>query len=418
MVGASVRPWIAGGRRAGFQILASDFFADWDARFWLEKPVQGTGQRAENFLKPIQRFEDAFETDDWQSCQSALICGGFENRFDLVRRLGNRIHVLGPAANQLENIARSVDLFAGLRLAGFQVPETGLNLSPMAHPFEWLQKSFISSGGLGVQAVNPSQPLASKSAQTFFQEMISGESVSAVFVSVGDVNGANAATRLLGISRQLVGDQTFGAAAFRYCGSIGPIQLTDDATQQISEIAKFLALKYGIIGVWGIDFIVNPNGVWPVDINPRLTASAELLDSLILNSESSLTGIVDVMVRACNPQAQRSRLPAELDCIELAIKQAPFVEGKAILFNRGRDPVKITSQLFSNLMSQFDEGFFETVKPGCSIADVPWPGQTVAVGHPILTVRVRCQNIDRVPLKLRDQAGQIYAGLGIETERV
>jgi predicted ATP-grasp superfamily ATP-dependent carboligase len=286
---------------------------------------------------------------------------------------------------------------------------------PVKNDSQWLQKSANSCSGLGVRAVDPDRLVSPEEANLFFQKRVRGDSVSAIFVSMGAVDGKSGVTRLLGISRQLVGEPAFGAAEFRYCGSIGPIQLSTRDAQQIKKVGRFLASEYGIAGVWGIDFIVNQNGVWPVDINPRVTASAELLEALILNSASSLNGIVEVALRSCDGQTNGDVLSAELDRVGFAGNAPPFVEGKAVLFNRGDTPVSITSRLFAELRCNFDDRFFATSNLGFSIADVPCAGQTISVGSPILTLRVRCQEIDEAMTVLRHKASELFGLLGIST---
>ncbi len=267
-----------------------------------------------------------------------------------------------------------------------------------------------------MQAIDPGRQVPPNGSNLFFQERVGGDSVSAIFVSRDAAEGTSSTTKLLAISRQLVGDQAFGAAEFRYCGSIGPIQLSPENTQQIEKIGQFLRREFGISGVWGIDFIVNQNGVWPVDINPRVTASAELLEALILDSATSLTGIVDVMLQSCG-QTNANELFAELDRTKFADKAPPFIEGKAILFNRGATPVSITSRLFAELRSSFDGSFFTKSKLGYSIADVPCPGQIIPAGYPILTIRVRCREVDEALRVLRRKASQLFGDLGILTLR-
>ncbi len=115
IIGASVRPWIASARRAGFQVCAFDFFADWDAQFWCGQEIQNRNQNPGGTIEQIDQFEDVFESQQWQTCDAALICGGFENRGDLIRRVTNRMPVLGTGPDQLKEIARPVELFCRLQ---------------------------------------------------------------------------------------------------------------------------------------------------------------------------------------------------------------------------------------------------------------------------------------------------------------
>src|SRR5207247_201475 len=89
----------------------------------------------------------------------------------------------------------------------------------------------------------------------------------------------------LGISRMLVGDPAFGAEGFRYCGSIlasaGDRVAHElfDPCEQAWRIANAAAEAFGLVGLNGIDLIAERGKYWyPVDVNPRYTASMELVE--------------------------------------------------------------------------------------------------------------------------------------------
>ena len=106
----------------------------------------------------------------------------------------------------------------------------------------------------------------------YLQEFIEGESQSAVFC--GEGGGA----RLLGVSRQLVGEDFLHAAPFRYCGSVGPLQPDAAQRQTLERFGSILARKCGLRGLFGVDGIVRDGAFWPVEVNPRYTASVEVLE--------------------------------------------------------------------------------------------------------------------------------------------
>jgi predicted ATP-grasp superfamily ATP-dependent carboligase len=67
------------------------------------------------------------------------------------------------------------------------------------------------------------------------QRYVSGDSYAACYV------GAGHATRLLGLTRQLVGEEWLHAASFHYCGSIGPITLDVPARKQLEQLGLTIA---------------------------------------------------------------------------------------------------------------------------------------------------------------------------------
>ena len=68
---------------------------------------------------------------------------------------------------------------------------------------------------------------------------------------------------------------------FNYCGNIGPITLPVPVRNILQGIGDTLAVKAGLRGVFGIDFILEGKTPVPVEVNPRYTASVEVLEESI-----------------------------------------------------------------------------------------------------------------------------------------
>jgi predicted ATP-grasp superfamily ATP-dependent carboligase len=93
------------------------------------------------------------------------------------------------------------------------------------------------------------------------QPFVEGVSIAAVFRG----------ERLLGVTEQLV-------SRFAYRGSVGPLDID---TAEIERIGALVAWRCGIQldGLFGIDMIRDHYGdVWPIEINPRYTASMEIIE--------------------------------------------------------------------------------------------------------------------------------------------
>lgn len=408
IVGATARPWIHSSIRAGFDVSAFDFFADWDAQNLLEtreKLLPGETEGQSNTIQQISGFEhllDQAHEPAITSCNSALICGGFESRIDLVESLGTRISILGPPAAQLRRLRNVPAVMEFLRQQDVLIPATKSKLEPHDEPGCWLRKSCGTAGGTGIRLARL-EDVGMDDPDMYFQWKADGASVSAVLVSTGDRHGG-ISTTLLGITEQAVGDDQFGANPFQYCGSIGPFQFSEDITNQIESVGRCLALEFEIVGLWGIDFVVNDNGAMPVDFNPRMTASMELYERAVHQCDSSVRSMVDLHVKASRGDWD--------DAVIRKVKQATdatrgTVEGKSILFHRDQQPLQISSSTFAEFQKMFEASFFESNEPGFSIADVPHEGQMIKIGHPILSLRVRTKR-DLVSVELRERAATIF----------
>jgi predicted ATP-grasp superfamily ATP-dependent carboligase len=86
----------------------------------------------------------------------------------------------------------------------------------------------------------------------------------------------------VGAARQLIGEPELGAGPFAYCGSIGPVALSDRLQRQIVRCGEILAAEFGLCGLFGIDFVVeNDTVAWLTEVNPRYTASVEIFESAL-----------------------------------------------------------------------------------------------------------------------------------------
>ncbi|MDP1797908.1 MAG: ATP-grasp domain-containing protein [Planctomycetaceae bacterium] len=149
---------------------------------------------------------------------------------------------------------------------------------PPAADGTWIEKSIYGSGGgYGVRLWDADAagtgPL---DWSTYFQEYRSGQPMSAIFLTDSQ---ATLAVELIGLTEQLIGDQTAAAPTrFTYCGNIAPVSLPDEATAVVKKIGAVLAAKLELRGIFGVDFIWDGTTPWVIEVNPRYTASCELLE--------------------------------------------------------------------------------------------------------------------------------------------
>jgi predicted ATP-grasp superfamily ATP-dependent carboligase len=211
----------------------------------------------------------------------------------------------------------------------------------------WLLKPRHSGGGHGTVRWRAGVPAGR---HQYLQERIAGVPGSVVFL--GDGRRAH----VLALSCQLVGRRELGASGFRYCGSlVGPELFPSEEAlaRRAAELAEAVVRAFGLVGLNGIDFIARRGVPWPIEVNPRFSASMELLERA-----------ADLSLFALHADACTGRLPSG---------SAPVlarVQGKAIVFARKHVTVGDTRRW------QRDPW----------IADVPHPGEWIGRGRPICTV--------------------------------
>jgi predicted ATP-grasp superfamily ATP-dependent carboligase len=228
-----------------------------------------------------------------------------------------------------------------LALPGEPAPRTG----------RWLVKPLYGAGGAGIRFGPGGAPL-SPGQRVYLQEFIEGDSCAAVYV--GDEPGA----RLLGVTRQLTGERWLHARAFAYCGSIGPLPVSPVLRATLEHLGEILVKGSGLRGLFGVDLIVNEAGPWVVEVNPRYTASVEVLEYALGISA------VGLHRRVFEPGAARGEKG-----------RVGFV-GKAILFARA-------SLTFPADGPWQSPGTDPWQLP--ELADIPPAGQCIEVGRPVLT---------------------------------
>ena len=199
-----------------------------------------------------------------------------------------------------------------LRRAGIEVPETRATPPRAVAPRQrWLLKPGAPEAATGLRSGVPAGRLAR---QHYLQERVAGIAGSVTFLADGR------RALVLGISRQLVGEREFGGRSFRYCGSLLGRGLFDEEPALLGRagaMAEAVTREFGLVGLNGIDFIARAGVPWPIEVNPRYSASMELLERA-----------ADISLFALHADACGGRLPA-------APAAAPRrVHGKAIVFAR------------------------------------------------------------------------------------
>lgn len=261
ILGASIRAAAASARRAGLAPWGADLFADRDTQ--LLAPCQRVG---------VTQYPQAFAalsrdgpTGPW------LYTGALENHPALVRRIARHRPTWGNEPAILARVRSPRMVADKLRVAGLAVP--AINEDPPADlSGRWLLKRRKSASGAGILRWTGQLPPDYRPGQYYFQEWVEGDAFAALYI------GTARQACLVGVTRQLIGEPWLHAGAFRYCGSVGPIPLQTATRQALERLGNLLVEGIGVRGVFGVDFILRDDTPWPVEINPRYTASVEVLE--------------------------------------------------------------------------------------------------------------------------------------------
>ncbi len=365
ILGASTRAAAMSALRAGFTPHCVDLFADRDLR--AIAPVSKVDRLA---------YPDGLEALASQRPRSPWIyTGALENHPELVDRIARARPLWGNPGATLRAVRDPLAVAEVLARAGMPCPRVRRDPHGLPRDGSWLLKPIASAGGRGIRPLTAEAPPAAGSLP-YYQERIEGIDLAAIFV--GDPEGA----RLLGVTRQWIGGDPV-RGAFSYRGSIGPWPLAVAERARTEALGKALAASFGLVGIFGVDLVLREGFPWPVEINPRYTASVEVLE---LASGASF--LAD-HARACDP--------SRADCVRPPPSTTPRrVVGKAILFAPAacRFPGARSRGVDTAASEAPGSRAAPTPRRFRRFADLPEPAAVFEAGEPVLTLLQPAQTLD------------------------
>jgi predicted ATP-grasp superfamily ATP-dependent carboligase len=344
IVGRSSRAFAESATRAGYECESVDAFGDLDQKARVENVALtrdlGRSYSAGAAVAVARRRFNA---------KSAAYVANLENHPTAVRRLARGRALLGNTPETLAGARDFRQLANVVVRAGARVPVTVSpgEVGPLTPGRRWLRKPIRGGGGNGVREWMVGRPVPSGE---LVQEMVEGTLASMAFAA----DGRRAV--VLGFARGLAGEAAFGGQGYRYCGSLHPYRLEAALRTRMDAIAQATTRAFRLVGVNGIDFVVRDGEAYVLELNPRYSASMELLE------RSGGMNVFEVHVAACG-----GALPPPF------ASPAGEAQGKAILWAR-RDTVVGDTRPW---LSRDD------------VRDLPFPGERIGRGHPICTVFAR-----------------------------
>ncbi len=260
IIGASARAAAFSALRSGLHPWCVDLFADRDLQQRCDV-MQLKGQYPQGF----RRYLDSGQPGPW------MYTGGLENWPKLVRQW-SQLRPLWGNCDQALSASRNPEYVAS-QLRALDLPVPALHGSDHKPPADrrWLLKPRRGAAGSGIRYWTANDDPWDKR-DLYCQEFIQGESLSLLYL------GDSRTAQLLGATRQLVGESWLHAAPFHYCGSIGPLDSRLIEQPSLEKLGRLLASECCLKGLFGVDGVLQNGTFWPVEINPRYTASVEVLE--------------------------------------------------------------------------------------------------------------------------------------------
>lgn len=348
ILGASVRAAAFSALRGGLAPYGIDMFADLDLRHRCQVSI------AENYPHDLVNIARLAPAAPW------MYTGALENHPDTIAAISADRELLGVGGGALARARNPFELGRSLSRAGIAYPEIRRLPEGLSTDGRWLRKRARSAGGYQVsswrgEAREGARPVRDE----YFQEFIAGTPCAAVFLAAGG------AAQLRGVTEQILRRSSPEERPFRYAGSLGPLTVSRSMDAALQKIGSVLAAEFGTRGIFGVDFVSRDDSPVVIEVNPRYTASCEILEWF--SGES----LVQSHVETC----QNGRLDAPARPSSISMTSA--WRGKKVLF--APDDLIVSRDFSERLLSEVSASDWP------SAADIPAAGVQLRAGQPVAT---------------------------------
>jgi len=248
--------------RGGYRPLVVDFFGDQDTLEIAHDHVRLMGKLTGGIAEDA--LVTALERLTYDYPAIGIVCGtGFEDRPQLLSVVAARWPLFGNSAAVVSKVKRPESLSE--ICSRLEIPFPEFSLTKPNNAFDWIAKRVGGAGGSHIRPA--SQP---PSHRAYYQQRVPGTPVSALFL--GDGSGAT----VIGFSNQW----TLGTATkpYRYGGAVRPAMLAAEVEESLARTVDRLAGTASLVGLNSVDFHVDGERFWLLDVNPRPGATLGIFE--------------------------------------------------------------------------------------------------------------------------------------------
>ncbi|AFI83459.2 ATP-grasp domain-containing protein [Methylophaga nitratireducenticrescens] len=290
IVAQSARMLAQSARREGFTPRVADCFADIDT---LEAADRFLKLSALDNLEAHQWLQAIITLSDDEPCW--LICGtGIERFYPALLQLPPHIKFAGPSYECFEQICLPEKWITILDSLSLPHPPTTFQKKQTSNS-KWLAKSAASWGGTHIVEANS----VAESPDRYYQQYIEGISGSVLFLAAAND------IQLLLFNQQFTRETN----DFSLKAITNELQLNPNQRQFLHQALQKLTLRLALSGLMSLDFLLNPAGeIFLLEINPRPTASCQLLPATASIINWQLTGSTGFIPEATDELSKKKRL--------------------------------------------------------------------------------------------------------------
>lgn len=366
VIALSARPLITSAARAGLSALSLDLFAELD-----------TCAKAARCVRVHRKNGHGFDGDDLIQALAHLapdglpvvLGAGLEDDPALMARIAARNPILGNSAATVRVVKDPIALSALCATLKIPFPHIVMEAPDAAFAVGPALDKQIGGCGGGHITRRVSGDLSPPSTGHYLQREVSGQPYSLLLLA----NGTD--VRIVGVSRQWHAPDS--DHPFRYGGSLGPVDLPSAHDAAIRAAATRLALACGLVGLVSVDFVVDQDRWWLIEVNPRLSSALDLFDI------DPMPPLLALHLAACG-----GRLPATL-------------------------PVPTGRRAVAVLHAPHDLVVPERAWPSDAV-DRPAPGAAIRAGAAVCSVRASGSTVQATQDQLQQRLAEVRSVLGLE----
>lgn len=290
VVAVSGRALAASAARAGRSVVVLDYFADRDTcahALACRSVVSGQALRFDRHLL----LASAAELAPAGGSAGLIYGSGFEGRTALLARLSAGRRLYGNAPDVVVAVRKPAAFFPLLDRLGIRYPE--IRYTAPTDPTGWLEKEPGGAGGTRVRPADRRRVAAS----AYFQRQMPGRACSVLFLADGH------RSRVIGFNEQWVSLARAGLP-YLYGGAVSRIAVPPTVEADLRSRLDALVEATGLVGLNGLDFLLDEDRWSVLEVNPRPTATMELYDP------DFERGLLEAHLRACDGELPSATAPA------------------------------------------------------------------------------------------------------------
>jgi len=303
LIGINTRSMLNSALKLNYELYSTSYFSTSDTPqiknqkiILEEKDNESSGIFEDNFNSSyiLETSKDFIDEADYIIPISGISPGEFSKK-DQKKILGNK------DVSQIENKFKFYEKIKD----EFTVPETflikdvdeAIEISENKPEVKYIIKPVKGSGGYDINLLNNDSTIQLNDSENYIlQEYIDGINLSS------SILGSKENKKTIMNSRLLTENDFKNNNSYIYIGNILPLTKEsslsnigniNEINKQMIETSQNLAYKFNLIGSNGVDYILNENGLYVIEVNPRIQGTFECVEkSLQIN-------MLDAHIKSC-----------------------------------------------------------------------------------------------------------------------